>query len=69
MLTRDQIRNDLLAAYKRRKEDSFVQMLLRGVSDPVKPLSETKRRRFHPLLITGIVFIAVCLVLALWLSR
>ena len=69
MVTREQVRAELLAAYKRRKENGFAQQLLRGVTDPIKPLTETKRRRFHPLLITGIILAAVCLGTLLFLSR
>jgi hypothetical protein len=69
MVTREQVRAELLAAYKRRKEYGFAQQLLRGVTDPIKPWTETKRRRFHPLLITGIVLAVVCLGTVLFLSR
>lgn len=69
MVTREQVRAELLAAYKRRKENGFAQQLLRGVTDPIKPWSETKGRRFHPLLITGIVLAVVCLGTMLFLSR
>jgi hypothetical protein len=69
MVTRDQVRAELLAAYKRGKENGFAQRLLRGVTDPIRPWTETKRRRFHPLLITGIVLAVVCLGTVLFLSR
>lgn len=69
MITREQVRTELVAAYKRRKENGFAQHLLRGVTDPIKPWTETKRRRFHPLLITGIVLLVLCLGTALFLSR
>jgi hypothetical protein len=68
-VTREQFRTELLAAYKRRKENGFAQQLLRGVTDPIKPWTETKRLRFHPLLITGIVLAALCLGTVLFLSR
>jgi len=69
MVSREQVRVELLAAYKRRKADGFAQMLLRGFSDPIQPLTETKRRRLHPLLITALVLLALCLGAALILSR
>lgn len=68
MVTREQVRTELLAAYRRRKEDGFAHQLLRGMTDPIKPWTETKRRRFHPLLITGIVLLLLCLGTALFLS-
>jgi hypothetical protein len=69
MVTREQVRAELLAAYKRRKESDFAQLLLRGVTDAIKPWTETKRRRFHPLLITGIVLGLLSLGTMLFLSR
>jgi hypothetical protein len=63
------MRADLESAYKRRRDDHFTQLLLRGVVDPVKPLTETKRRRFHPLLLAGAVLMILCIGTALLLSR
>jgi hypothetical protein len=69
MVTREQVRAELLAAYKRRTENGFAQRLLRAVTDPIKPWTETKRRRFHPLLITGSVLVVLCLGTVLFLSK
>jgi hypothetical protein len=69
MVSREQVRVELMAAYKRRKEDDFLELLLRGMSDPIKPLTEKKRRRFHPLLITVLVLLGLCLGISLILSR
>ncbi len=69
MVSREQVRAALDSAYKRRKDDGFVRMLLRGVTDPIKPLTEKKRRRFHPLLLAGIILVAVSMTALLLLSR
>jgi hypothetical protein len=69
MVTRDQVHAELLSAYKRRKEDDFSQFLLRGLTHPVKPWTETKRRRFHPLLITASIVAVLCLGTVIFLSR
>jgi hypothetical protein len=69
MVSREQVRSELLAAYKRRKEDDFAQLLLRGVSDPVKPWTLAKRRRLHPLLVVAVAVSIVCLGTFLFLSR
>jgi hypothetical protein len=69
MMTQEQVRADLMAAYQRRKDDGFSTLLLRCIVDPVKPLSETKRRRFHPLLVVCAVVILVCVATTLILSR
>lgn len=69
MLSREQVRAELLAAYRRRGSDGFAPMLLRGVSDPLQPLTEARRRRFHPLLITAALLLALCLAIALIFSR
>jgi hypothetical protein len=69
MVTRELVRTELLAAYKRHKANDFAQRLLRGITDPIKPLTEAKRRRFHPLLITGTVLLVLCLGTMLFLSR
>lgn len=55
MVSREQVRTGLESAYKRRKDDGFMQLLLRGVTDPTKPQTEEKRRRFHPLFVVGVV--------------
>jgi len=69
MLSRDQIRVELVAAYKSRRQDSFRELLLRGVTDPIQPWTEAKKRRFHPLLITAAVLTVLCLGTVLYFSR
>jgi hypothetical protein len=69
MVFREQVRAALESAYKRRKEDGFMQLLLRGVTDPIKPQTEEKRRRFHPLLVVGVVLAVLSLVAIFFLLR
>jgi hypothetical protein len=69
MVTCEQMQTELLAAYRRRRQDGFLEFLLRGVADPLQPLSEKKRRRFHPILIAGIALAMGSLATALIFSR
>lgn len=69
MLTRQQIRSELLAAYKRRRQDRFQDLLLRCVTDPVEPLTDNRKRRFHPLLVTAAILVVIVLITAAFFSR
>lgn len=69
MVSREQVRAVLESVYRRRKDDGFIEMLLRGVTDPIKPQTEEKRRRFHPLLVIGIVLAVVSIVAIALLVR
>jgi hypothetical protein len=61
MVSREQVRAAFESAYRRRKDDRFIEMLLRGATDPIRPQTEEKKRRFHPLLVIGIVLAIVSL--------
>ncbi|HMF53719.1 MAG TPA: hypothetical protein VK593_05175 [Edaphobacter sp.] len=69
MVSRDQVQAELLAAYRSRSQDSFQALLLRGVTDPIQPRTEAKKRRFHPLLLTAAVLTVLCLGTVLYFSR
>lgn len=69
MVSRDQVRAALESAYKRRKDDRFLEMLLRGTTDPIKPQTEEKRRRFHSLLVIGVVLAMVSITAIAFLVR
>lgn len=69
MVSREQMRAALESAYKRRKDDRFLEMLLRGATDPIKPQTEEKRRRFHPLLVIGAVLAIVSIAAIAFLTR
>ena len=45
------VRKELLAMYHNRAGQDFLQSLLDGASDPIRPLDQAKRRQFHPLLV------------------
>ncbi len=44
-------RSELLAIYRGRTGCGFLQSLLDTLSDPIRPVSPRKRRRFHPVLV------------------
>jgi hypothetical protein len=69
MVSQEQIRVALNLAYKRRKDDQFLELLLRGVADPIKPHTEEKRRRLHPLLVIGVVLAVVSMIAILFFAR
>ena len=45
------VRSELLAIYRGRTGCGFLQSLLDTLSDPIRPVSPQKRRRFHPVLV------------------
>ena len=45
------VRKELLAMYHNRAGQDFLQSLLDGARDPIRPLDQAKRRQFHPLLV------------------
>ena len=53
------VRSELLAIYRGRSGDGFLQSLLDMLSDPIRPVSPQKRRRFHPLLVMLIIVAAI----------
>ena len=59
------VRKELLAMYHARAGQDFLQSLLDGASDPIRPLDQAKRRQFHPLLVmlsVGAVLVAAAFV-------
>jgi len=45
------VRSELLLIYRGRAEQDFLTSLLDTLSDPIRPVSPQKRRRFHPVLV------------------
>ena len=57
------VRAELLAIYRGRAGQGFLNSLLDTLSDPIRPVSPQKRRRFHPVLVM-VTIIAVIVVSA-----
>ena len=53
------VRSELLAIYRGRSGGAFLQSLLDMLSDPIRPVSPQKRRRFHPLLVMLAVVLGI----------
>ena len=53
------IRTELLAIYGGRPGGGFLESLLDTVSDPIRPVSQQKRRRFHPVLVMLAVVLGI----------
>ena len=53
------IRAELLAIYRGRSGAGFLESLLDTVSDPIRPVSQQKRRRFHPVLVMLAVVLGI----------
>ena len=53
------VRNDLLAVYRGRAGQGFLNSLLDTLSDPIRPVSPQKRRRFHPVLVMTTIVAAI----------
>ena len=53
------VRSELLALYRGRSGGGLLQSLLDTVSDPIRPVSQQKRRRFHPVLVMLAVVLGI----------
>ncbi len=53
------VRGELLAIYRGRAGNGFLQSLLDTLSDPIRPVSQQKRRRFHPVLVMVVIVAAL----------
>jgi len=53
------VRKELLAMYHARAGQDFLQSLLDRASDPIRPVDQAKRQRFHPLLVMLSVVAAI----------
>ena len=53
------VRSELLAIYRGRTGQGFLQSLLDTLSDPIRPVSPQKRRRFHPVLVMVTIVAAI----------
>ena len=56
---REFVRTELLAIYRGRKEDGFLETALGTVTDPIQPVDQKQRRRFHPTLTLALVVAAM----------
>ncbi len=63
------VRKQLLAMYRARAGQDFLQSLLDGASDPIRPVDQAKRRRFHPLLVMLSVVAALVAVAFVYFTR
>jgi hypothetical protein len=53
------VRSELLAVYRGRTGQGFLNSLLDTLSDPIRPVSPQKRRRFHPVLVMVAIVAAI----------
>ena len=53
------VRAELLAIYRGRTGQGFLNSLLDTLSDPIRPVSQQKRRRFHPVLVMVTIVAAI----------
>ena len=53
------VRSELLLIYRGRAEQDFLTSLLDTLSDPIRPVSVQKRRRFHPVLVMTTIVAAI----------
>ena len=58
-LDSETVRSELLAMYHARTGQGFLRSLLDAASDPIRPVDQAKRRRFHPLLVMLCVVAAI----------
>jgi hypothetical protein len=63
------VRGQLLECYRSGSSEGFREHLLRGVTDPIHPLSQSRKRRFHPVLVLQVIVVALCAAAFLYFSR
>jgi hypothetical protein len=52
------VREELLLAYRSRRGDGFQAMLLRAITDPIRPRTREAKWRPHPILVAvGVAFV------------
>ena len=69
VIQKELVRGELLECYRNGSSDGFREQLLRGITDPIHPLSQNRKRRFHPVLVLQMIIGALCLAVFLYLSR
>jgi hypothetical protein len=62
------VRGELLAIYRGRAGHGFLTSLLDTLSDPIRPVSLQKRRRFHPVLVMSTIVAAMVVSAFVYLS-
>ena len=68
-ITSDQARTILLECYRKGRDGSFAQFLLRQVQDPVQPRDEkTQKPRLHPVLVATLLLGAIAFAIFLYFS-
>ena len=67
-IDRETVRAELLAVYRGRKEDGFLEAALGTVTDPIQPYNQQQRRRFHPTLILVAAVSSIVLAAAVYFS-
>ena len=58
-ITPEEARARLLVAYRRSGDGAFVETLQRPFLNPVEQRDASGRRKLHPLLVVGLVLLAV----------
>jgi hypothetical protein len=67
-IDRETVRKELLALYHGREEDGFLESALGTVTDPIRPVDQRQRRRFHPTLVLGLVVAAMVVAAAVYFT-
>jgi len=58
-ITSEEARTRLLVVYRRSGDNAFLETLSRPFLNPIEQRDRSGRRRIHPLLIVGIVLLAL----------
>jgi hypothetical protein len=58
-ITPEEARARLLVAYRRSGDGAFVETLQRPLLNPVEQRDTSGRRKLHPLLVVGLVLVAL----------
>jgi len=61
-ITPEEARARLLVAYRRSGDGAFVETLQRPLLNPVEQRDTSGRRKLHPLLVVGLVLLALAAV-------
>jgi hypothetical protein len=62
------VRSELLLIYRGRAGQDFLTSLLDTLSDPIRPVSPQKWRRFHPVLVMTTIVAAIVVLAFVYFS-
>jgi hypothetical protein len=68
-IQKETVESQLVECYRQGSSAGFREQLLRGITDPIQPLSQSRKRRLHPVLVLEVIVAALCAAVFFYFSR